>query len=261
MNRVKKVYIYQYRYLGDVIFVMAIAQKYLFAGHTVIFPIEDSYIATASIQKNFPGINFIPFSLFNKFECPGRPGIYEDKEKIIINLLGTGTYNQHMGQKYRQLNLPVEYWRNLKIERDSISENKLLAILNINKNEKFNLINEYYSNKKTVQLIPAVKNNYRNIYLKKIDGFNLFDWMGVIEKASTIHTVHTSIQYIIDTMPNVTDDLHIYPRSEIFEPHSYYDYLFAKNYCYHPHPKNILYVFNFKIRLAKRFIQNKIGPH
>ena len=253
----KKVYIYQPRYLGDVIFVMAIAQKYLDSGHVVIFPVEDSYLATASIQKNFPGIDFLPFGQFEKFAHLEQPGIHEDEEKIIINLLGTSTYDQHMGEKYRQLNLPVQYWRNIKIKRDTISEDKLLDILGIRKNEQFNLINESYSNRKA-NTITVKQNEYRNIYLEKIDGFNLFDWMGVIEKASTIHTVHTSIQYIIDTMPNVTDDLHIYPRVEIYEPHAYYDYLFAKKYIYHPHPKNISYIINFNIRLAKRIMQRSL---
>lgn len=256
MIKPKKVYIYQPRYLGDIIFVMAIAQKYLYSGHAVIFPVEDSYIATASIQKNFPGIKFIPFSEFEKFECSEQPGIHEDEEKIIVNLINTSNYVQHMGEKYIKLNLPVQYWRNVKIERDAISEDKLLGILGVRENEKFNLINEFYSNRKTSNTIPILQNGYKNIYLEKIDGFNLFDWMGVIEKASTIHTVHTSIQYIIDTMANVTEDLHIYPRVEIYEPHAYYDYLFAKKYTYHPHPKNISYVFNFNIRQAKRFIKN-----
>jgi hypothetical protein len=259
MNQFKNVYIYQPRFLGDVLFVMAIAQKYLRSGHKVIFPVEDSYLTGASIEKNFPGIEFISIDNFREFEFPKQPGIHEYLDKIIINLSDTSNYLEHMGQKYRQLNLPIAYWRNVKIERDKISEEKLLAILDIHENEKFNLINEFYSNKKTFHMTTQIQNNYKNVFLKKIDGFNLFDWMGVIERAATIHTVHTSIQYIMDIMPNITEELHIYPRVEVYEPHSYYNYLFIKNYQYHGYPRNISYLLNFKIRQAKRFWQKRVA--
>lgn len=241
----RKIYIYQPRYLGDVIFVMAIAQKYLKNGYEVIFPVEDAYLRVASIEKNFPGINFIALSKFKPFKNKGFDGPFEVNDGLVLDVGTTNKVRNHMGEKYTRLNLPINLWREIKIQRDLTAENKLIERLGIKKNEKFNLINEYYSDKKTASMNPEIINNYKNIYLEKIEGFSLFDWMGVIEKSESIHTVHTSIQYIIDVMDGITKDIHIYPRVEIYEPHSYYDYLFEKKYIYHPHPGNILYQLKF----------------
>jgi hypothetical protein len=250
----KKVYIIQPRHLGDIIFVMAIAQKYKNSGFTVFFPVDDVYLGKASIQKSFPGIKFVPMSGFKLLTDYGDCCIHEDEHKIVINLLNTSKYKKHMEKKYLRLYLPVDFWRNVRIERDTNAENALLKILKISEGEKFNLINEYYSNKKSISMEVKIDNNYRNVYLKNIEGYSLFDWIGVIERAESIHSVHTSIQYIIDILENTTKELHIYPRSELYEPHSFYDYLFFKKYQYHPHPKNLFYQVNFNFRKLKRSI-------
>jgi hypothetical protein len=248
----KKVYINQPRYLGDVIFVMAIAQKYANEGYEVIFPVEDSYLKNASIEKNFPEITFTAQSAIQGFKNKNYLVENHKNDGLVINFYATSKYKDHMGKKYLLLDLPVKQWRELKIQRDLDAEKKLIEKLSIASNDKFNLINEYYSNKKTINMHPEIKNSYKNIYLEKVDGFNLFDWMGVIERAESIHTVHTSIQYIIDVMEGITTDIHIYPRVEIYEPHSYYDYLFSKKYIYHSHPKNIKYQLKFNLRKLKR---------
>jgi hypothetical protein len=250
----KKIYLNQPRYLGDIIFVMAIAQNYVEAGFEVIFPVEDSYLKSMAFEKYFPNIKFIPLSDFSNFSNYRKLSDIkiEDEEKIVLNLINTDRFKKHMGKKYSILDFPVDMWRTVKINRNLEAEEKLLEKLGINKSEKFNLINEYYSNKKTNYMKPKTGNNYKNINLERIDGFNLIDWMGVIEKASSIHTVHTSIQYIIDIMDNITTDLHIYPRAEIYEPHAYYDYLFRKKYYYHSHPKNIKYQLSYILRKIKR---------
>lgn len=250
----KKIFINQPRFLGDILFVMSIAQYYLVNGHEVFFPMEDSYLENTPFEKYFPGIKFIPLSDFSDFSYYRelRNIKIEDEKKVVLNLINTDRYKNHMEKKYSILNFPVDMWRKVRIKRDLDSEEKLLQKLGITNDEKFNLINEYYSNKKTKYMNLKTGNNFKNIYLEKIEGFNLIDWMGVIEKASSIHTVHTSIQYLIDIMDNITTDLHIYPRVEIYEPHEYYDYLFIKNYIYHPHPKDIKYQINYALRKIKR---------
>ena len=255
----KKIIINQPRYLGDIIFVMAIAQKYYDAGYDVDFPVDDTFIDNnPSIEKYFPGIKFIPIS---KYQFPldeVGSGFFGSADQMVINCQITSKFKNHMGMKYTQLNLPINTWREIVITRDFDAESRLLEKLEIKKDDKFNLINEYYSNKKTSYMLLDIKNNYKNIFLRKVDGFSLFDWMGVIERAESIHTVHTSIQYIIDTMSTVTKNIHIYPRVEIYEPHSYYDYLFSKDYIYHPHPNNLKYQIIYNLRKFKRNLLIKI---
>jgi hypothetical protein len=245
------IYIYQPRFLGDIIFTIAIAQKLSKDGEDVSFVVDESYLKEVSIKGYFPEINFISTQHFTFSEK--KAGIYYLGNDTIINLLDTSFSFRHMMEKYKISQLPMKTWRELKITRNKSSETRLIKFLGLDSGEKFNLINEYYSNKKTDFLLPKIENNFKNIYLDKIDGFSLFDWMGVIEKAESIHTVHTSIQYLIDILPNTTADLHIYPRVEIFEPHSYYNYLFSKNYIYHKHPTNFYYVIEYRARMTKRF--------
>jgi hypothetical protein len=49
--------------------------------------------------------------------------------------------------------------------------------------------------------------------MQLIEGFNLFDWCQVIENAAEIHTVETSICYLIEKM-NTTKKLFMYARGK-----------------------------------------------
>jgi hypothetical protein len=255
----KKVFIDQPRFIGDIIFVMAIAQKYVNDGYIVDFPIDDWYLKHPSIQKNFPTINFVPISNYQNYNRFHNINLSEDDEFIYLSLedsFSKNTNDQHMRYKYECLNFQMNMWRDVKIDRDYYAENELFSKLELKKDEKYNLINEYYGSRKRNKMMVDVNNEYRNIYMSKINGFNIFSWMGVIERAESVHTVHTSLQYLLDIMPNITTDLHIYPRYEILEPHSYYDYLFAKNYIYHNQGLRITYtIIKYLRRLKHRLLR------
>lgn len=253
----KIIFIDQPRFLGDIIFVMAIAQKYAEEGYPVEFPVDDQYLNYGGIQKNFDLINLIPLSNLKKYSAFHNSKIIEDFDRHYLRLTDSTFYsvaNRHMRYKYESLNLPYKMWRSIKINRDFVTESKLITLLEIKEEEKFNLINNFYSNKKIMNMKIKVNNNYKNVYMSKIDGFNIFDWMGVIERAESIHTVHTSLQYIIDIMPNITNQLHIYLRTGICEPHSYYDYLFEKKYIYHGYFLNRFFEIICYIRRIKNFL-------
>ena len=232
----KDVVVIQPKNLGDIIFVMVIAQKYANEGHKVYYPVRSAILKFPSIQKNFPEIIFMRERQFPNYDKIHKANILEDDKYIylpfIYNYLNKKMYD-HMKYKYLLLNFPLDLWRSVKITRDLNSENKLINLLGIVPSEKFNLINKNYSRSKRSQIIITPDNNYRNIFLEKIEGFNLFDWIGVIEIATSIHTVHTSLHYILEVLPNITNDLHIYPRKEVGQKHSLYDFLFKKEYVYH----------------------------
>jgi hypothetical protein len=254
----KIIFIDQPRFLGDIIFIMAIAQKYTEDGNLVEFPIDDQYLNSAAIYKNFPSVNLIPLSKYRDYEKYHKSKVFEDDTRRYLLLSDSGfskPANQHMRYKYESIQMPMSFWRSIKITRDYDSENKLIAILGIKSGEKFNLINTNYSNRIVLNMKPLINNGYRNIHMSKIDGFNIFDWMGVIERAESIHTVHTSLQYILDVMPSITDQLNIYLRSGIYEPHSYYDYIFEKKYIYHGRWLNMVFESICLIRALKKHIK------
>jgi len=234
----KPVFVDQPGWLGDIIFVMSIAQKYASMGHDVYYPVYDNYLKIPSIKKNFPEINFSSVKNFPNYKKYYGMTITEDSDYIFLPFVGNFNkykHTDHMRYKYELLGYSLDMWRDVKITRDYDAENKLMNELNISYGEKYNLINQNYSTirKITGSASFVIDNNFRNINMKILDGYNLFDWMGIIERATTIHTIHTSIQYILDVMLNITEELHIYPRTEIGESHSKYDYIFTKKYEYH----------------------------
>jgi hypothetical protein len=66
--------------------------------------------------------------------------------------------------------------------------------------------------------------------MKYINGFNIFDWCKVIENAKEIHTVETSLNYIIDKI-NPKGKLEMYSKHT---PPSYnqVQHLFKSNWNY-----------------------------
>jgi len=226
----KRVLIDQPGFMGDIIFVMAIAQKYADDGYIVEFPVFGEHIKI-SIQKYFPTIKILPTG-----ECPAYhkyhgDRIIDDGEYLYLPLYASGFIShQHMKYKYEMLGFNYNMWRNIKISRDYDAEKKLFNALELKEGDKYNLINEYHQS--TFIKIPIfVDNGYKNIYMNKIENYSIFDWIGVMEKAQSIHTIGTALIFIIDALITMPNDLHIYRRLD--KGHDSYDYLLNKTYIYH----------------------------
>ena len=74
----KKYFFNQPAGLGDIMFIMAIAQKWNAEGHKIVWP---TAVHFHKHQKNFPEVKFIPENLF--FNYPyydNKHFIYEDDE-------------------------------------------------------------------------------------------------------------------------------------------------------------------------------------
>jgi len=233
----KKILVIQPYYLGDIIFVMAAVQKYVNEGYNVIFPVRDEYL---NLKKNFPTVNIISINQIpNLIEKYSSIQIIEDEEYITLPFhksIIRESEHFHMKNKYNYVDLPLETWRNIQITRDYEKEKELLNYLNIQDGDKYNLINEFH--RPFFQRTPIVVNNgNKNIYMNKIDGYSLLDWIGVMEKAQSIHTVATSIIFLLDAMDIMPEDMQIYRRFNEntggYYDHSAYSYLLNKKYIYH----------------------------
>jgi len=225
--------------LGDIFFLMAIAQRWQKEGHTIVWPIDPVY---GDYSYNFPGIKFIPqdkFFAYNHYDS--KHYIFEDdKYKSFpfrwadVILHGKSVTNTQMFDKYRLINEDPEMWRDLVITRNYKKEDELYSLLKLGEDEKFNLINENQTriNQKTKIILD---NGLRNIYMNTIEGYNMLDWLKVIYKATNIHTVATSIlillDKIVDDLP--TEEIHVYLR--IWKnPHSDHNYYMKKEkYIWH----------------------------
>jgi hypothetical protein len=222
--------------IGDIFFIMAVAQKYKKEGHKIVWPTKYHY---HNIQKNFPEVWFVPIDYFIGYDYyDQKREIFEDEKYITIPfrwadviLHGKSILSSCMRDKYDLIGLPMDYWRQFEIKRDHAMEDKLFQSLGL-EGKEYNIINE----NQTVLLQKTkinVDNGLTNIYMNMDDHqYNLLDWLKVMENAKTIHTVATSVLVLIEKMEEKAEERHIYKR--IWDnDHSSYDYYLDKNYVFH----------------------------
>jgi len=224
----KKVFINQKGFWGDIIFIMAILQKYHKDGYEVIYPLPNQYIEPISVKNYFPTINIISQNGYRQ-----KNFINEGDEVTNLDfhrIYGKHQISGHMRFKYEDLDLPLDMWRDVEITRNHDAETRLFDYLELSDGKKYNFINEFWHGKNTGLLVET-GNDYPNINMSFIEGFTLFDWILVMQRAQSIHTVSTSINFFID-LYDMPDDLHIYKRGAQTN-HDEYDFLFNKNYVWH----------------------------
>jgi len=229
--------------IGDILFLMAIAQKYHKEGHEIIWPTAVHY---HNIQKNFPEVKFMregTFGLYDVYDA--KREIYEDDNYKVFpfrwadTIFNNGKTNltTGMADKYRMVNLPLDMWRTYEITRDYEMEEKLFAALGLHKGEEYNLINENQTRifQKT-RINP--NNGLKNVYMNRVEfEDNMLDWLGVMYNATTIHTVSTSLIWILDRLDDLpAKEQHIYTRiwdTKKENPHEDIDYIMKKDFIYH----------------------------
>jgi glycosyltransferase involved in cell wall biosynthesis len=230
----KKDYVFnQYFGIGDILFIEPIIRKYFQEGHKVILPISNKFI---DIKHSFPYITFIDKDLYNiDYE---EQGIVEDETRIILPMRWSREfYNSSiidtMRNKYKMVGLNLDEWRKLVWLRHRYKEDALSKLLGIEKGEKFNLINQnFHSFNNGIRKIN-ISNKYKNIEMRFIKGYTLLDWASIIESASTIHTVNTSVMFLLETLNLSTDDINIYSRNVNGYDFEQTEYLFKKKYIRH----------------------------
>lgn len=223
--------------LGDILFSQKIAfklkEKYKL---NVVWPVSEKNLSVRKYLLSpvqFCNINedFKFKELFNFRE------IIDNDNVLYIPLQDADQYYPGlcmMDSKYKFVGLKFDDWqRYLNLNRDFKKENSLKKILNINKNEEYVFLNKTYgclSAPAVCSYLTNFKSSFRVIELKEIEGVSLFDWCTILEGAKEIHTVDTSLMYIIEKL-NVSSKLFCYSR---YIPASFHDvsHLFTKNWNY-----------------------------
>lgn len=229
----KEIIINQFFGIGDILFIEPIMRYYFQQGHKVTVPILYKYL---DIQRNIPYVNFVDKNFYNiDYE---EQKIIETDNHIILPMRWSKEFfnsplKETMRNKYRMVGIELEEWRNLTWLRHRWREKLLREILCINNNEKYNLINcNFFSFENKTTKINC-ENNYRNIEMRFIPGFNLLDWANVIENAENIHSVNTSILFLLESLNLKAKEIHLYSRNVNGEDFIQTEYLRSKNYVLH----------------------------
>lgn len=240
----------QPRGLGDILFIMKIAQEEVQKGNYVLIPVDSQYM---DIQKHFPEIEIVDKN-FSPLDINIRE-VYDfkfTKESWTVipfrfaNDILRVPYTDCMKAKYWYWNIIHnpgvktqsdiwQRWREYTFKRFPEHEKDLINYLNPS-GKPFNLINRNFRTNFTGKSQIKVDNGLLNIEMRYIKGFTLLDWALVLEKASNIFTVGTSINYLIEKL-DIKCPIHLYCRKpEEFD---------FKNYDYILDTENKTYIFHY----------------
>jgi hypothetical protein len=218
--------------LGDILFTLQIGEKFIETGHTVIWPVQD----------HFKFLNEYLDTSINYCSLDEAPDVYNQSQlikndkQIFVPLQDADRIfpeEKILSAKYKMVGGvdKIDNWASVlrtKLKRNKKREQELENILNLPEN--FCLVSQSYGSPPNSIYFPMyeLNTNYDIIDLNYIDGFNLFDWCGVIEKAKSFWIIESSINYLLEILDLQTSDINMYSRrlgdwSEI-------DYVFKKPY-------------------------------
>jgi hypothetical protein len=194
--------------IGDVLFLNPlIKQLNIEQG---IWPIVDHYYWIKD-YISIDNLTFIKTSEFN-------PSNYEDYVEVPLQHAHAFMPQARncMEAKYLLLEADPELWRTLTFNRNKEKETQLKQHLSINPGDKFIFVNNNFAGPEynyKVNITP--KSNHKIVYQEYIEGFTLLDWCGVLEQAEEIHTVSTSLFFVIEALKFEKTLLHLYPRKPL----------------------------------------------
>ncbi len=231
----KTVMILQAFGIGDCIWSQGIANHFIEKGYNVVWPVKTHFVD--GLQRAYPNVTWIPDTVV-------KPEIFDIKEMIVVDGMLIAPirwsdsymkvpYAYVMKAKYDMYELDWRMWKDHALWRNDLDKGvSLLAHLGIKYGEKFNLINKRFGTNAERSVEISVSNEYRNIEMTNIEGYSLFDWMMVMTSAVEIHTVSTSIIYMLELLP-LAKPIHLYVRKPIEQDFSFVSFMFTKPYIFH----------------------------
>jgi hypothetical protein len=197
--------------IGDILFLSPIVSQ--IEADKLIWPVIDHYYWIHDYIK-IPNLTFIKNSEFNKSDyqefayIPFRNahGILPKSEDCMI-------------AKYNILGAQLDYFytgiKNI-ITRNTTKELELYNLLGIRDKESYIIINNNFAGPEyNYKLDINISTTDKIIYMDYINGFTLLDWMYVLENAKSIHTVSTSLFFVIESINTDNIELNLYPRKPL----------------------------------------------
>lgn len=218
--------------LGDILFLVPLIRKWQSQGDRIMWPICREYL---NIQRNFPDINFVDMrTLHINYDCRTR---FPWKEWIVEPLRWADLHKPPpancMRAKYDMYDKDFMMWRELYWQRNEGFENTLYDL--VVPGPEYNLISNRFGGLEQGQYTVPIKveNDLPNVQLRYIEGYNLLDWARVIENATHIHTVGSSINYMMEVLELKCGVVDLYKRKPRENHFRFYDYLLTKTYYFH----------------------------
>ena len=196
--------------LGDILFLVPLVRALTAEGNEMLWPVVKHYLP---IKKHFPDLNMVDmdtvpinYDSMIRYKTPyGEWLPYRFASNILKKPL-----TQCMQTKYSLYGHDYKMWRQLTWKRDRVAETALKELLNLP--EKYVVVNENFGEpQRGAKAVIEYTGDLPIVNMSAIDGCTLIDWLGVIEGAQEIHVANSSINYLLELMPNLPP-VHLYPR-------------------------------------------------
>jgi len=209
--------------LGDVLFTIKIGRHFASQGYRVIWPVEPAYkninefidvsnqIEFYNILDDFPYKgqygNFFTFK-FSEIEeigdityVPLNRAFYSDAAQMSLPSFKHEAAN--MFGKYLMCGLDHDQWQeSFAVKRSPSRESALFTELGLSSEDKIHLVNnkfgsppKYLTSLRKKIHTPA---GYKRVEMSLLPGFNVTDWLDIIEESKKIDTVATSIVFLFE---------------------------------------------------------------
>lgn len=206
--------------LGDILFTLKIGVHYATQGYRVIWPVQpiyenlDKYIKIEgiefySIEKEFPyKREYQNFNTFKFTECTEAGHIcYVPLNKAFQSPIAAAAYasqgheSRNMFGKYAICGIDSTDWaKYFDLQRDSVRESQLWSSLSCT--DPIHLVNRVFGTPPrwhvTLQKEVKFDKALCPVEMRQIEGYSLFDWCGVIERAQKIDTVATGMVFLFE---------------------------------------------------------------
>jgi len=231
----------QYFGIGDIIFTKTLVRR-IANGNRIIWPVLPHFVE--GLNRAYPDITFVNFEQI--------PINYERREQYTTTLKEYGDctvlpirfannilnvpYTECMSSKYALYGMDWREWKEDAMwVRDIDKECELqVRLLNITTGatpkdpiycDSFSLINRFFrSDMSGCADIP-----HRGVELCNIDGYSLFDWAMIMQLADSIHTVSTSIIYMLELLKLKSKEVNLYVRKPDEVDFRNIDYILQKH--------------------------------
>jgi len=216
--------------IGDIFFCQKIARVMMQNRYQVIWPLRPDIHWIKDYIKDiyFPTIDddFLGKDVYER----GAGAVINENGAFISTATADMTHNDGkiMSSKYSMLGLDHSDWKDyFKFERNFDKEDDLYYnVLDLKDDSEFVFINNLYNTDiRDCELLSPENYDLPVVELKIMDGFTLFDWCKVLEKAKSVFTINTSINYLIDVLDTSYEKYVIIAHSE--QNKREIDYLFS----------------------------------
>lgn len=205
--------------LGDIFFTQKIAHFLSELEYEIFWPVnpeivwvKDYVLSPAkfcSIEDDFPEKDYY----FNSNILVDGPMFKYLPLKIANQVFPSEPI---MNSKYTLAKLKWEDWAYyFNFQRDEEKENSLYYdILGLKDGEEYTFVNKNYGTQPNYLVFSGIqpRENNRIVEMGFLPEYTLFDWCKVLENASAIYMVDSSLNYIMEKISIKTKNLYLYPR-------------------------------------------------